>query len=61
MMAWLLECDRVSFLFVGTTLSAFVPPDAASGSAAQLEMLFRFCEGFVARIPEIVATEFGGR
>lgn len=61
MMAWLLECDRVSFLFQGTTLSAFVPPgDPASEPLAQLETLFHFCEGFVARIPEIVATEYGG-
>ena len=61
MMAWLLECDHVSFLFQANTLSAFVPPgDPASDGVAQLEMLFHFCEGFVARIPEIVTTEFSG-
>ncbi|HEV2477999.1 MAG TPA: hypothetical protein VGX22_15790 [Candidatus Dormibacteraeota bacterium] len=59
MMAWLLECDRVNFLFQGNTLSAFVlPGEAAGGEVEQLEMLFHFCEGFVARMPEILSNEF---
>ena len=59
MMEWLLECDRVNFVFQVNTLAAFVPPGgAASDGLAQLETLFRFCEGFVTRMPEILKTEF---
>jgi len=59
MLQWLLDCDRVSFQVRGETISAVVQPgDVPSSPVADLELLFRFCDGFAARIPEIVRGEF---
>jgi hypothetical protein len=59
MLQWLLDCDRVSFQVQGDTISAVIQPgDAPSTPVADLELLFRFCDGFAARIPEIVRAEF---
>ncbi len=59
MLQWLLDCDRVSFQVQGDTISTVVQPsDAPSSPVAELELLFRFCDGFAARIPEIVRVEF---
>jgi hypothetical protein len=56
---WLLDCDRVSFQLQGDTISAVIQPgDAPRNPVADIELLFTFCEGFAARIPEIVRAEF---
>lgn len=59
MMQWLLDCDRVSFEVHGDKLSAVIRlAGADSGAATQLELLFGFCQGFVARVPDVVRSEF---
>lgn len=59
MMQWLLDCDHVNFQAWGGLVFAFVkrrlPP---SPVPVELELLFRFHDGFVSHVPEIAHSEF---
>lgn len=59
MMQWLLDCDHVNFQAWGGMMFAFVkrqfPPTT---EPVELELLFRFYDGFASRVPEIVHSEF---
>jgi hypothetical protein len=59
MMQWLLDCDHVNFQAWGGLVFAFVrrrPPP--SSAPVELELLFRFHDGFASHVPEIVHSEF---
>jgi hypothetical protein len=59
MMQWLLDFDRVNFQISGPLVSAYVRqrhPDSAE--PLEVEMLFRFCDGLAAHIPQIVRSEY---
>jgi hypothetical protein len=59
MMQWLFECDHINFQAWGGLVFAFVrrrPPP--SPEPVELELLFRFHDGFASHVPEIVHSEF---
>lgn len=62
MMQWLLDLDRVNFQISGPLVSAYVRqrrPDSAD--PLEVEMLFRFCDGLDAHIPQIVRSEYAAQ
>jgi hypothetical protein len=59
MMQWLLDCDHVNFQVWGGMVFAFVkrqPPSIAE--PVELDLLFRFYDGFPPHVPEMVHSEF---
>jgi hypothetical protein len=72
MMQWLLDCEQVSFEIAGNMVAALVrrgaeptyQPTLPSFSnprraePVELELLFKFWDGFVARVPALLRTEF---
>jgi hypothetical protein len=62
MMQWLMDCDRVSFTAMGDKVSSVVVSASTRDSGvADYELLFRFREGFLARVPDTVRSEFASR
>ncbi|HEV2033053.1 MAG TPA: hypothetical protein VGU71_02470 [Candidatus Dormibacteraeota bacterium] len=72
MMQWLLDCDQVSFEIGGNRVAALVPrraeptirptPPMLSNprqpAPVELELLFKFWDGFVPRVPALLRTEY---
>lgn len=63
MMQWLLDCDQVSFAMGGNHMSAAVnrnsgSADRQSQGLVEFDLLFKFGDGFVSRIPAIVRKEY---
>src|SRR5258706_3549890 len=62
-MQLLLDCADVNFDMVGDRALAYVNRAAESAhrpsEPVELEMLFRFWDGFVARVPELLRSEYG--
>jgi hypothetical protein len=72
MMQWLLDCDLVSFEMAGDKVQALVKRSAEPASQAslptptypqraepvELDLLFRFCDGFLSRVPQLLRTEY---
>jgi hypothetical protein len=62
MMQWLLDCDHVSFVMIGDRVMASVnrstePPHNPS-EPVEFELLFKFLDGFLARVPAILRSEY---
>jgi hypothetical protein len=61
-MQLLLDCDDVNFDMVGDKVLAFVnraaEPAHRPTEPVEFEVLFRFMDGFVARVPAILRTEY---
>src|SRR5258708_15266148 len=62
-MQLLLDCADVNFDMVGDKALAYVNRAAEvahkPSEPVELEMLFRFWDGFVARVPELLRSEYG--
>lgn len=75
MMQWLIDCEEVSFEMGGNRVAALVrrsaeptyQPSLPSRSnplradPVELELLFKFWDGFVPRVPALIRTEFAAR
>jgi hypothetical protein len=61
-MQLLLDCEQVNFDMVGDRVLAYVnraaEPAHAPAEAVELELLFRFLDGFVERVPSILQSEY---
>jgi hypothetical protein len=62
MMQWLIDCERVSFEMIGDRVLAFVdrgaePPHQPS-EPIEFELLFKFYDGFVSRLPSLLRSEY---
>jgi hypothetical protein len=62
MMQWLIDCVRVSFEMIGDRVMAFVdraaePPHQPS-EPVEFELLFKFYDGFVNRVPSLLRSEY---
>jgi hypothetical protein len=69
MIQWLLDCENVSLDMIGDRVLAFVdcaalpahqPFEPAPGAAGPIEyqLLFKFWDGFLPRIPELLRSEY---
>jgi hypothetical protein len=62
MMQWLLDCDHVSFVMVGDRVLASInratEPSHNPSEPVELELLFKFYDGFLARVPAILPGEY---
>lgn len=62
MMQWLLDCDHVSFVMVGDRVLASInratEPSHNPREPVELELLFKFWDGFLARVPPILCSEY---
>lgn len=62
MMQWLLDCGQVNFEMTGDRVLAFVnraaEPVHQPAEPVEFEQLFKFWDGFVARVPELLRTEY---
>jgi hypothetical protein len=62
MMQWLLDCDHVSFVMIGDRVLASInrgaEPTHNPSEPVELELLFKFYDGFVARVPVILRSEY---
>ena len=62
MMQLVLDCDQVNFDMSGDRVLAYVNRFAESrhkpAEPVEFEMLFRFLDGFVSRVPELLRTEY---
>jgi Protein of unknown function (DUF3137) len=62
MMQFLLDCEQVSFDMVGDRVLAFInraaEPSHRPTEPVEFEMLFKFWDGFVPRVPEPVRSEY---
>jgi len=62
MMQWLLDCDHVSFVMIGDRVLASInratEPSHNPGEPVEFELLFKFWDGFVARVPAILRSEY---
>jgi hypothetical protein len=74
MLQWILDCAEVSFGLMGDGLMASVyrgdsggglfkpgEPAPVGGDGSELELLYKFVEGFGQRIPALLRTEFAAR
>ncbi len=70
MMQWLLDCDHVSFVMIGDRVLASInratEPSHNPSEPVEFELLFKFFDGFLARLPAILRSEYatqldGGR
>jgi len=62
MMQWLLDCDHVSFAMIGDRVLASInrstEPAHNPSEPVEFELLFKFYDGFVARVPPILRSEY---
>ena len=61
MMQWLLDCDRVSVGIEGDRAVAVVKRESTpvgGSDPTELQLALRFYDGFAARVPEILRTEY---
>lgn len=62
MMQWLLDCLQVSFVMMGDRVLASVnratEPSHDPSQPVEFELLFKFWDGFVARVPSILRSEY---
>jgi hypothetical protein len=62
MMQLLLDCQDVNFHMVAGQVLAYInrsaEPSHRPNEPVELEMLFRFWDGFVARVPELLRSEY---
>jgi len=59
MMQWLIDCDHVNFQAWGGMIFAFVKQQLPTPTEpVELELLFRFYDGFPLHVSEIVRSEF---
>jgi hypothetical protein len=62
MMQWLLDCDHVSFVMIGDRVLASVnratEPSHNPSEPVEFELLFKFYDGFLARLPPILRSEY---
>jgi hypothetical protein len=62
MMRWLLDCDHVSFVMVGDRVLASInratEPSHNPSEPVEFELLFKFWDGFLARVPPILRSEY---
>jgi len=73
MMQWLLDCQDVNFEMLGDGVLAFVyrtaalaqqkanasPSDPRRTEPVEYELLFKFWDGFVPRLPQLLRSEYG--
>jgi uncharacterized protein DUF3137 len=62
MMQWLLDCLQVSFVMIGDRVLASVnratEPSHDPTQPVEFELLFKFSDGFLARVPAILRSEY---
>jgi len=62
MMQWLLDCYYVSFVMIGDTVLGSINratgPSHNPSEPVELELLFKFYDGFLARLPAILRSEY---
>jgi hypothetical protein len=62
MMQWLLDCDHVSFVMIGERVLASInratEPSHNPSEPVEFELLFKFYDGFMARLPAILRSEY---
>jgi hypothetical protein len=62
MMQWLLDCDHVSFVMIGDRVLASInratEPSHNPSEPVEFELLFKFWDGFMARLPAILRSEY---
>jgi hypothetical protein len=62
MMQWLLDCDHVSFVMIADRVLASVnratEPSHNPSEPVEFELLFKFYDGFLARLPAILRSEY---
>ena len=62
MMQWLLDCDHVSFVMIGDRVLASInratEPHHNPSEPVEFELLFKFYDGFLARLPAILRSEY---
>jgi hypothetical protein len=62
MMQWLLDCDHVSFVMIGERVVASInratEPSHNPNEPVEFELLFKFYDGFMARLPAILRSEY---
>jgi uncharacterized protein DUF3137 len=62
MMQWLLDCDHVSFVMIGDRVLASInratEPAHNPSEPVEFELLFKFWDGFMARLPSILRSEY---
>jgi hypothetical protein len=62
MIQWLLDCENVSLDMIGDRVLAFVDraglPAHLPAEPVEYQLLFKFWDGFVPRIPELLRTEY---
>jgi hypothetical protein len=62
MIQWLLDCANVSFELNGNRVLAFVDraalPAHQPGEPAEYLLLFKFWDGFLARMPDLLRSEY---
>jgi Protein of unknown function (DUF3137) len=62
MMQWLLDCDHVSFVMSGDRVLASInraaEPSHDPSEPVEFELLFKFWDGFLARMPAILRSEY---
>jgi hypothetical protein len=62
MMQWLLDCDHVSVVMIGDRVLASVnrgmEPSHNPSEPVEFELLFKFYDGFLARVPTILRSEY---
>jgi hypothetical protein len=62
MMQWLLDCDHVSVVMIGDRVLASInraaEPSHNPSEPVEFELLFKFYDGFVARVPAILRSEY---
>jgi hypothetical protein len=62
MMQWLLDCDHVSVVVVGdrglASINRAAEPSHNPSEPVEFELLFKFYDGFLARVPAILRSEY---
>jgi hypothetical protein len=62
MMQWLLDCEEVSFDMAGDRVLAFInraaEPKHQPTEPVEFETLFKFLDGFVPRVPQLLRSEY---
>jgi hypothetical protein len=62
MMQWLIDCERVSFEMIGDRVLSFVDrlaePRHQPAEPVEFELLFKFYDGFVSRVPSLLRSDY---
>jgi len=62
MMQWLLDCDHVSLVMIGGRVLASInratEPSHNPSEPVEFELLFKFYDGFLTRVPAILRSEY---